>query len=199
MLGRMASEDWRVRIELEEESGPQSLLERIRDGFGLDARELEDALGEAHLAVSRDGDHLFVYAGSRDQARKAREAIEAEVELEGLAATISQVEHWLAAEGRWDNEPADESWEEELRAEGYAPWEVRITCASHDAAEELAERLEADGYRPVRRWRFLIVGADSREDAESLAASLHGMVEPGGALVWNEALDARVVRPFTLF
>ena len=195
----MAAEDWRIRVELE---GPHELgafLDRMRHGLGLEARELAEALTEDHLAVSRDGNALFVYAGSRSQARQAREVIEAELREHGLDAEVSPVEHWLSAEERWDNEPAGETWEEELTAHGYAPWEVRTTCRSRREAVALAERLEAEGLQPVRRWHYLIVGTDTREEAETLAQRLHGEVEAGGALVWSETLDSGVVRPFSLF
>ncbi len=195
----MAAEDWRVRVELE---GPQELgtfLDRMRHGLGLEARELAEALTEEHLVVSRDGNELFVYTGSRAQARHAREVIGAELREHGLAAEVSLVEHWLSAEERWDNEPASETWEEELAAQGWAPWEVRVTCRSHREAVALADRLEAEGLQPVRRWNYLIVGTDTREDAETLAQRLHGEVGAGGALVWSETLDSGVVRPFSLF
>ena len=116
-----------------------------------------------------------------------------------IVATTSGVEHWLADEERWDNEPADETWEEEVTEKGFAPWEVRATCRSRHTAIELAGQLEAEGYRPIRHWRHLIVGADTREHAEALAARLHGEVEPGGAVVWEEAIDSEVVRPFVFF
>jgi hypothetical protein len=72
---------------------------------------------------------------------------------------------------------------------------VRVDCGSRRAAGELADRLEAEGYRPVRQWSFLIVGTAGREDAEALAARLHGEVEPGGELVW----ETRPGNPFAIF
>ena len=52
----------------------------------------------------------------------------AELEHHGIAATTSAVEHWLADEERWDNEPPGDTWEDEVTEKGYAPWEVRVTC-----------------------------------------------------------------------
>jgi hypothetical protein len=72
-------------------------------------------------------------------------------------------------------------------ADGYAPWEVRIPCADHHAARELADRLETEGYGIVRRWSYVIAGCVSRLDADLLAQRLHGEVEPGGELVWEAA------------
>ncbi len=52
-----------------------------------------------------------------------------------------------------------------------------------------------EGYRPERRSQYLIVGTETREDAESLAERLHGSVEPGGELVWETAPG----NPFAVF
>ena len=75
------------------------------------------------------------------------------------------------------------------------PWEVRISCESHRAARELAEQLEQEGSSVERRWRHLIVGTASKEEAEALAARLHGEVEPGGELVWETVPG----NPFAVF
>ena len=62
---------------------------------------------------------------------------------------------------------------------------MRIECTSHHEADELADRLESEGYAVVRRWRYVLAGAASREEAEELARRVHGEVEPGGELVWE--------------
>ena len=76
-----------------------------------------------------------------------------------------------------------------------APWEVRVECGSRAAADELAEQLESEGYRPLRRWSYLIVGTTTREDAQILAERVHGQVEPGGELVWETVPG----NPFAVF
>ena len=45
-----------------------------------------------------------------------------------------------------------------------------MTCRSRHEAIELEQQLESEGYRPIRHWKHLIVGADTREDADALAA-----------------------------
>lgn len=194
----MAAEDWRLRIELEGDDR-QALFERLRHGLGLEARELAQALEESHLVVSRNDNDLFIYADSRAKASRAREIVEAELRERQLTASLSRIEHWLDDEARWDNEPDGEIWEETALAQGYAPWEVRVSCGSHHEATALAERLESEGYEPVRRWTFLIIGTATRDDADALARRLDGEVEVGGAVVWGEALDSGVIRPFVLF
>lgn len=195
----MPSDDWRIHIELQREGDQGDFLERLRGGLSDEAQELAKALAGNSLAVSRDGNELFVYASTKIQAEHAHAVIEAELRHRSLEAKISPVERWLEKEERWDDEPKDETWEEEEVEHGRAPWEVRVGCNSHREAIELAERLEGEGYRPVRRWRYLIVGTDSHEDAEKLASRLHGEVEPGGEVAWEEAGDAGVVSPFRIF
>jgi hypothetical protein len=72
---------------------------------------------------------------------------------------------------------------------------VRAECASPQAAQELADQLEVEGYRPERRSQYLIVGAASREDADALAQRVHGEVEPGGELVY----EVEPSNPFAIF
>jgi len=55
----MATDDWRLRIELPDEEGARGLLERL----GLarsDADDLAAELRNERLAVSQDGDTVFV-------------------------------------------------------------------------------------------------------------------------------------------
>ena len=182
----MANDDWRIRIEVEEEAHATGVLDRLGDELGLEARELAKELKSRRLAVSRDGETIFVYAGTRREAEQAHEVIEAELRELGIEARTSRIEHWLDAEERWDDEPPGETWEQEELEEGYAPWEVRIDCGSRQAASDLADRLEQEGYKPVRRSQFLIVGTASEEDAKKLAARFHGEAELGGEVVWEE-------------
>ena len=188
------ADDWRIRIEVEE-THAGGLLDRLGADLDEDARELARALEKSRLAVSRDGDEIFVYASSRAEAARAHGVIEAQLRSLGSTAHATRVEHWLEDEERWDDEPAGETWEEEELDRGYAPWEVRVQCASREEAKSLAEKLEGEGYNPVRRFHYLIVGTASKEDADALAARLHGQVEPGGELVWEAAPQ----NPFAVF
>jgi len=191
----MAEDDWRIRIEVEEEEHAAGLLERLAGELGSEARELAEELKERRLAVSRDDDTLFVYADTRTEAEQAYKVIEAELAESGIQARTSRVEHWLDAEDRWDDEPPGETWEEEELERGFAPWEVRVECPSRQEARDLADRLAAEGYKPERRFQYLIVGTATREDANALAARLHGEVEPGGELVY----ETGPANPFAIF
>jgi hypothetical protein len=190
------SDDWRIRIELPEEQHAEGLLGRLGLDLGSDeARRLAHELEGRRLAVSQDGNELFVYASSPAEAEQARRIVEAELAEEGIEAKVSAVERWLDDEERWTGEAPHETWEEEELERGYAPWEVRVEYPSHAEAREAADELEREGYKVVRRFRYLIVGTASEGEARALAERLHGQAEPGGELVW-EVLPQN---PFAIF
>ena len=96
----MASDDWRLRIELEHEE-KHGLLGRL----GLresDAEELADELRDLKLAVTEEDGRCFVYAGSSLDLERARTLIEREFDELGLQPESMTTEHWLADEERWD-------------------------------------------------------------------------------------------------
>lgn len=187
------ADDWRIRIDVVDVH--DTLLERLGVELDDEARELARDLERKRLAVSRHGDEIFVYASSRTEAEQAQAVIDAQLRRLGGQARATAIEHWLEAEERWDDEPEGETWEEEELDEGYAPWEVRVTCGSHHEARELARSLEAEGYRPLARFQYLIVGTAAKEDAEVLARRLHGQVEGGGEVV----AETRPGNPFSVF
>lgn len=189
----MASDDWRIRVEVEDVH--ERLLERLGVELDDEARELASELKGRRLAVSRDGDEIFVYASSRVEAERAQSVVESELRSLGVEAKTSNVEHWLEHEERWDDEPKAETWEQEELDHGFAPWEVRVTASSHHEAKALVEQLESEGYRPLRRFQYVIVGTDSKEAADRLAARLHGEVEGGGELVY----EVEPANPFAIF
>jgi hypothetical protein len=186
------SDDWRIHVTVKDDGG---LLDRLGLELDDEAAELANELKERRLAVSRDGDEIFVYADTQAAAAKAREVIEAVLRAEGIEAETSRVEHWLDDEDRWDDDPPGETWEDEELEHGHAPWEVRVALDSHGEARRLAEQLEAEGYSVVRRWKYLIVGTSSKADAEALADRVHGEVEPGGELIWEVVPG----NPFAIF
>ena len=180
----MAKDDYRIKIEIDDEHAG-GLLDTLGLDLNDEAGELAQELEKRRLAVSRDGDELFVYASSRAAAEKARAVVQAQLGDLDVAAVTSPVERWLDAEERWDLEPDEETWEEDAVDRGIAPWEVRVECPSHAAARALADKLKQEGYAVERRWRYLIAGVSSKEDADALAARVHGEVEPGSGLVWE--------------
>src|SRR5919201_6672073 len=130
----MARDDWRLRIELEDRV--DTLLERLGVDLHDEARELARELEQDRLAVSRDDDTVFVYTDSGLRAEQAQRVVESVLEAEQLRAGVLRIEHWLADEDRWDDDAPGPDIDEELVARGYAPWEVRVECASHGAADD---------------------------------------------------------------
>ena len=171
----MASDDFRVRVTCEDAEG---LLENLHLS-ATSAEELADELKGQRLAVTRDDDTVFVYTDTRAQA----EAVLPFVEGQGDVV----IEHWLADEERWDDEPTHPSSDEDLIERGYAPWEVHVECESVEAARVLEAQLEEEGYSATRSFKFVIAGTETREEAVALAERFHGEAEPGGELVWKVA------------
>lgn len=190
----MAQDDWRIRIELPDEEGAAGLLDKLGLRRG-DAEELADELREHRLAVSRDGDTVFVYASTGMQAEQASRVIEKELDDESLTPTRLVTERWLHEEERWDDEPDTGDVEEDLLRRGYAPWEVRVECDSLAEADKLAEQLRSEGFDVSRTFTYVIAGAADREQAAELAKRVHGHVEPGGELVY----EVQPSNPFAVF
>src|SRR5215208_4658724 len=171
----MAHDDWRLRIELEEEGHAADFLAQLGLDLGSDASELAKELAERRLVVSNDADSVFVYTATSQEAQRARAVVESELKELRIEPREVSVERWLEEDDRWSDEPRAPDPDEELLQEGYAPWEVRIECESRAAAHALADRLEQEGYGVVRRF--------------------HGEVEPGGELVY----EVTPQNPFAIF
>jgi hypothetical protein len=160
-----------------------------------DAEELADELREHRLAVSQDGDTVFVYAATGMQAEQAARIVESELNDVGLTPSRFVTERWLRDEERWNDDPEQPDPEEELLQRGYAPWEVRVEADSLREAHDLAEQLRGEGYDVSRTFTYVIAGTGSREEAVELARRIDGEVEPGGELVY----EVQPQNPFAVF
>lgn len=189
----MAQDDWRIRIELPDDTGARGLLERL--GLGRDAEQLADDLREQRLAVSRDGNTVFVYTATGMQAEQASRIVERELQDAALTPERFVTERWLREEERWDDDPAIPDVEEEMLERGYAPWEVRTEAKTLAEAHELAEQLRSEGYDVSRAFTYVIAGTATREQAMELARRIHGQVEPGGEMVY----EVEPANPFAVF
>jgi hypothetical protein len=190
----MARDDWLIRIELPDEEGARGFLERLHLAR-RDAEELADELREHRLAVSQDGDTVFVYAASGMQAEQASRIVEEELRESEWEPKRYVIEHWLDDEDRWDDDPQTPDTEAEMLSRGYAPWEVRVECDSLAAADELAEQLRSERYGVSHTFNYVIAGTRTREEAVELAQRVHGEVEPGGELVY----EVQPENPFAVF
>ena len=202
------SDDWRLTIEV----GERPALERLVEAIGGDrlAREAREALG-GRVAVTHDGPHLFVYADSEDQSRAAQTALQPLLADHGIPETAVMLQRWHPEEEHWElptvlmpeEAPEEEALEhrreeaddrERSHEQGYPEWEVRLGLPHREDARALAEKLEGEGIPVTRRWRYVLVGAETEDDARALAQRLRDespadtelIVEPNGQEVWRE-------------
>jgi hypothetical protein len=188
---RAMSDDWRVQVHFEEESGARELVNRL-DGFEL-AHHLKTAFRD-RVVVSRDGPVVFCYTDGRDQAEAAAQAIDELAARHEWHLTRS-LERWHPEAEQWVQEteplpdtPAQrehehaeriESERRESQEQGFPMFEVRVKCPSHADALELAERLEAEGIPTAHRWWYVLVGANDEDAAASLAERIRGEAPAG--------------------
>ena len=208
-------DDWRVSVDFEDEDDAAEFAEHLEaTELGEDERRL---VGE-RVVVSRDGPRVFLYADTEERARELERTVRARLESDGAAAA-STLTRWHPVEEAWrdasvplpasaeeieaERERRDERETRESLGRGYAEWEVRVELPSHDETIALAERLETEEIPVVRRWRFLLVGAANRDNAQALAERLQKeapagariAVEPGGGLAW----EVTPQNPFAVF
>ena len=191
-------DDWRLEVGLFEKGRAHALTER------LDAGKLGDDLEEEfhkRLVVSADPPNVFVYAGDRDQAEGAERKIR-EVAAEHDWDIEIELKHWHPTAEEWEDPDkplpttdaerlaehqellAQEREDSDIR--GYSEYEVRIECPSHHDTVKLDRRLHDEGFPTVRRWKYLLVGADDEDSAYALAERLRAEV-PQGSSVTAEA------------
>ncbi|MGO9750122.1 MAG: hypothetical protein ACLP8S_19150 [Solirubrobacteraceae bacterium] len=206
------SDDWRLRIELADGKQAAELSDRLQSG------ELEHQLDEGfadRVIVSRDGVEVFAYGGSREQVRRAADAINDLAAQHGWQID-EQLARWHPVAEEWEDPDAPlpegaaglqveraqliESEREESAAAGYPEWEVRIECDSHHDTVKLADKLKDEGIPSVRRWRYLLVGAIDEAGAQALAARLRAECPPDFKLTVEESGAAvEATRPFNPF
>src|SRR4029079_11040974 len=96
------NDDWRLQMDFVEENLADALHDR------LDAEELEHDLSKAfhdRVIVSRNGTTIFLYAGDRKQAEKARDLVARLAAGDGEGVEIAS-RRWPPEALEW--RPADE-------------------------------------------------------------------------------------------
>jgi hypothetical protein len=205
------NDEWRLQIDFREDGVVDALQDR------LDAAELEHDLSEAfhdRVIVSRDETTVFLYAGDREQAEKARALVE-RLAREDEEDVEIDFRRWHPLSLEW--EPADQPLPEDAAAraaehqeriakerqeteeQGYPRYEVRVKMASWGEADDLADRLRDEGLPTVQRWHVVLVGAADEDTANKLAERIRGEVPAGTPLqvagTLHEAEDD-VPKPF---
>ncbi len=203
------NDDFRVELNVDSDS----VLDDVREIEV--AHEARGALGD-RVIVTHDGDTLFAYAGTAGEAREAERVLREGLADRGLGAR-GELTRWHPVSETWEpvDEPlpatpaeraaehaeVEEREREESEARGLDQWEVRVELEGHRETVELAERLQAEGMRLVRRWKFIVVGAETEDEADALAARIRGEAPPGTKVVaeGSRAETWAQLHPFSVF
>lgn len=206
------NDDWRLRVEPRDPGHAGHLLELLQ------AHDLEHDLGASfseRIAVSREGDVVYLYAGERDQIERARDLVGTLAQRHGWDLDV-QLRRWHHEAERWEDPdlPLPES-EAEERAEheeliaterretaerGHPEFEVRADLPSRAEAHALARRLDAEGIPTVHRFRYVLVGATDEDAARALAERIRGEAPTGAEVkvegTWQVMWGERPPNPF---
>jgi len=178
------ADDWRVTVTFRDEADVQQAIQSVRE------HEVEDdarsRLGH-RVAMSVDGPVVFLYAGTEDTAREADRVVHEVLAQHQLSAEFT-LDRWHPLEEDWEDAgvPMPDTTEQQAAehqrlieaetqqslAAGQAGWEVRVELPSHHQAVQLAERLQAEGRPVIRRWKYLMLGANNEDDASALAEAI---------------------------
>ena len=199
------AEDWRVKVEFAHEEHGLHLSGFLRDHHVLEG-DLADRL-RGRVVVSQDGPVLFLYADTRDQAEAAIQVVRSFLKEFDQQAEID-LRRWHEVEERWEDpsvplpdtpdevrderEKLTETEREESKHDRMDEWEVQVVLPDHHSTKELADKLEAEGMKPLRRWRFLVIPVPSEDDGNALADRLR-QEAPSDARVAVEASYGQVV------
>lgn len=177
------SDDWRVKVTFADEQHAPHLVQSLAE-LELESDALK-ALGKK-ITVTRDGDHIFLYANSEPAAKEAERVVR-ELAAQGEMPVEIEVRRWHPVSESWEDAnvplPTDDAAlaaererlmqreREESRESGYAEWEVQVEFDRHHEAVEFSKRLAEEGTDSVRRWRYVFVGASNESEAAELAES----------------------------
>jgi hypothetical protein len=188
----VADDDWRVTVTLPDEGHVQRVAKAVHEHEV--EQDVRRRLGQ-RVEVSADGPHVFLYAGTEDAAREAERVMREVLAQHQLTAEFA-LDRWHPVEQEWEDASvplprtaeqreaererrvADDT--QESLATGMADWEVRVELGSRHEALELARRLGGEGRQVIRRWRYVVVGANNEDEAAALAQAI-GAEAPAGA------------------
>lgn len=208
------NDDWRLQVDVREEGHAHALTER------LDAEQLEHDLSAAfhdRVVVSRDGARVFLYAGTREQAERARDVIEAEAKQHGWTVDVDFC-HWHPTAEDWEDPdkplPENDAAKlaehqalmsrelEETAWSGHPEFEVRVDLPSRHDAVRFSEQLREESLPAVHRWKFLLVGAANEDMAKTLAERIRDEAPAGSRVnvegTWAKAYAERPPNPFAV-
>jgi hypothetical protein len=198
-------DDWRVTISLAD----QAQAGQARRA--LSGHEVEDdvlrQLGRT-IVVGAGDSQIFLYAGTEIAATEA-ERVARDVLAHHDIQPEFALHRWHPIEEQWESPdvvmPQTEAERQaehqrlvdsetaESLAAGTGRWQARVEFPSHREAVALARKLEGEGLPVVRRWKFLIVGADNEDDVRKLAGQIRQEAPPDAVVRVEEP---GVVGPF---
>ena len=197
------STDWRVTISL---TG-QAHVEQARQSFSEQEveQDVRQKLGR-NVVVGAGDSQIFLYAGTELAATEAERTAREVLGKLGIEAEFA-LHRWHPIEEEWqspdvampqtdaerqaEHQRLEDAETADSLAAGTALWQARVELESHREAVALAHKLQGEGYPVVRRWKFLIVGANNDDDAQVLAERLRQEAPPG-ATVRAEPADVRL-------
>lgn len=206
------NDDWRLQIDLREEGHGHQLRQLLESG------QLEHKLSTAYadrLIVSHEGERIFIYAGTREQAEGARDLVEG-LDVEHGWEAMVELRHWHHDAEDWEDPDAPlphngaehqaelqerESRERiETELSGIPDYEVRIDFPSRHEAIRFAKQLDSEGLPTVHRFRYVLIGTESETDAEQLADRIRAEAPAGSKVTaegtWQSMLRERPANPF---
>jgi hypothetical protein len=203
--------DWRVTVRLQE-SGVAGRAAEHLSSHRVE-NEVHRRLGGRVVVGIGGDDELFLYTHTQDAAAAAQQSVSELLASHDIQAgyTLQRwhpvAEEWEPADVALPGTPAEVAVERrqldaeetsESLAGGVALFEVRVQLPAHRDSVELAERLRQEGYSVVRRWRFLVVGANNADQAEEFAAAIRREAPAAAIITTEEVGPARPYTPFEI-
>lgn len=184
-------DEWRVEVTLDEEHNGATLSDALHH-LQLD-NEARKLLGGS-VIVTRDGPFVFIYAWHEESAQEAEHVVKNLMQDQKLVGQVRLMRwHPVAEEWKDASEPlpddeaalAEEMREHEVEGTheakqyGEYPWEVVIDLPHIKDTMPLARKLRDEDLPVKRRFRYLLVGAATEDDAVELGKRLEGEVPAG--------------------
>jgi hypothetical protein len=195
-------DDFRLQIDLDDKGIAGQLADHLR------ASEIQGELAadlNEKMIVSNEGQVTYVYAATREPLDWVQGVIEKFAREKDWNVTMD-LRRWHHESEQWEDPgaplPATEAEKEaehealiETEAEetaergGRAEFEVKVEFPSHREAHDFAEKLAAEGLEPVRRWRYLVVGAADEDAAQELASRIREEAPSDGKVTVEYSLN----------
>jgi hypothetical protein len=186
-----SQDEWRVEVVLDRDQHADTLSGALHD-LQLDD-EARKRLGGS-VIVTRDAQFIFIYAWHEESAEEAERVVKDIMNQENLVGEVRLMrwhplaEEWKdAAEALPEDEAAraqemreaEDEGTRDARVYGEYPWEVVIELPHIRDTQDFAGKLREQDLPVKRRFRYLLVGAASEDEAIELGKRLEAEVPEG--------------------